>query len=1023
MDSRGATGGKVNPIASLYARIVGLMTAKLFLLLLLAVAGMFFMPGWRAWQSYQQVKTAGALLRQVAGAEGSIMYRDEFLTMSAMMAAAAGEAPPAPILPSREPGSQSGSGAVRAVQGEAQPNKIGAGEKWITRYEEFGPRINPAIKNIVSMYEDDTVGAGAVLATLASTKLDKMESEALDLVRRGDRKAAAALLCSQEYEEQKQVYQKGMTGFVGNARGALESRRDKDITGIVRTLAEIGVTLLLVIFVWLVAHRLRRRLGERMRTEQKLTAFAQEWQETFNAITDGVCIIEKATGRILQCNRGMTGLLKKSYSEIVGGSCCELMHGSAEPVKRCPLVRMWNTRRSETAVVQMGEKWLQIKVDPVINNKGQLVGAVHVASDITERKNADEALQESEKKFRLAFANAQDAILWTDIESGNIINCNKAAEELFGKTRGQIVGQQYTALGFEDKSERVRALFKEPAPDQKNSVEVEIPTTSGERKTVTIAVSAMLVERKEIVQAIIRDITESKRAIEEVKNLAKFPSEDPNPVLRISRDCRILYANDASSPVLETWRVQRGQPASAWAGQPAAAGWRLGEPWCAKIQEACASGESSAFELTCDDGRVFFITLQPIAGQDYANAYGLDITRRKKAEKEKIDLEVQLSQKQKMEAIGTLAGGIAHDFNNILAAMQGYVELSLEDLPEDAAVRDNLEQVLSCGNRAAKLVRQILTFSRKDQQEKGVLQIGSIVKEVLKMLRSSLPATIKIRRKIEAESSLVLADPTQLHQVLVNLCTNASHAMREAGGLLEVSLADVNFESETKVGDESLPRGPYVKLSVSDTGCGMEKGVMERIFEPFFTTKKVNEGTGLGLSVVHGIVKSHNGAIAVDSTPGKGSTFDIFFPKVESNEVQARESSEPVTRKQEVILLVDDEKVMVDVTKQILERLGYAVVATTSSIVALEAFQEEPDEFDLVITDQTMPNMTGTQLARELIAIKPDIPVILCSGYPENVNLEEVQSIGIKKFITKPISKQDIAAFIREVLDRERVTA
>jgi len=990
MDGRGATGGKANTIASLYARIVGLMTVGLFLLLLLAVAGIFFRPGWRAWQSYQQVKTAGALLRQFAGAEGSILHRDEVLTMSAMMAAAAEPSPP------EAPG--------------ADP----AGEKWITRYEEFGPRINPAIKNIVSMYEDDVVSAGAVLATLASTKLDKMESEALDLVRRGDRKAAAALLCSPQYEEQRQVYQKGMTGFIGNARSALESRRDKDIAGIVRTLAEIGVTLILAIFVWLAAHRLRRRLADRMRTEQKLTAFAQEWQETFNAITDGVCIIEKATGRILQCNRGMTGLLKKSYSEIVGSSCCELMHGSAEPVKKCPLVRMWNTRRSETAVVQMGEKWLQIKVDPVINNKGQLVGAVHVASDITERKNADEALQESEKKFRLAFANAQDAILWTDIESGNIINCNKAAEELFGKTRVQIAGRHYTALGFDDKSERVLALFKEPGADQKNSVEVEIPTTSGERKTVTIAVSTMLVERKEIVQAIIRDVTESKRAIEEVKNLAKFPSEDPNPVLRISRDCRILYANDASSPVLETWRVQRGQPPG---------GQCLGEPWCGKIQEACASGESSAFELTCDDGRVFFITLQPIAGQDYANAYGLDITRRKKAEKEKIDLEVQLSQKQKMDAIGTLAGGIAHDFNNILAAMQGYVELSLEDLPEDAAVRDNLEQVLSCGNRAAKLVRQILTFSRKDQQEKGVVQINSIVKEVLKMLRSSLPATIKIRRKIEADSSLVLADPTQLHQVLVNLCTNASHAMREAGGLLEVSLTDVNFESDTKVGDESLPRGPYVKLSVSDTGCGMEKEVMERIFEPFFTTKKVGEGTGLGLSVVHGIVKSHNGAIAVDSTPGKGSTFDIFFPKVEGNEVQVPESSEPATPKQEVILLVDDEKVMVDVTKQILERLGYAVVATTSSIVALEAFQEEPDEFDLVITDQTMPNMTGTQLAKELIAIRPDIPVILCSGYPENVNLEEVQSIGIKKFITKPISKQDIAALIREVLDRERVTA
>jgi signal transduction histidine kinase/CheY-like chemotaxis protein len=428
--------------------------------------------------------------------------------------------------------------------------------------------------------------------------------------------------------------------------------------------------------------------------------------------------------------------------------------------------------------------------------------------------------------------------------------------------------------------------------------------------------------------------------------------------------------------------------------------------------------------MNCYDGHIFLITLQPIIDSGYVNAYGLDITNRRKAEKEKMDLELHLSQKQKMEAIGTLAGGIAHDFNNILAAMQGYAELSLDDLPEDSSVRENIKLIMSCCDRATKLVKQILTFSRKDEQErqKEPIQISLIIKEVLGMLRSSLPKTIKICRKIQTESSTVLADSTKIHQVLVNLCTNASHAMRERGGTLEVSLIDVNLESQTRIGDELLEPGPYVKLSVSDTGCGMENEILERIFEPFFTTKKVNEGTGLGLPVVHGIVESHGGAIAVRSTPGEGSTFDIYLPTIENSEVNNSRSPEQTGRTKKVILLVDDEKMMVDVIGLTLERLGYSVVAKTSSIDALEAFQEKSDEFDLVITDQIMPNMTGTQLAEKLIAIRPDIPVILCSGFPENVSLEELKRIGIEEFIAKPVSRQKIADIVQTLLEKEEMT-
>jgi CheY-like chemotaxis protein len=247
--------------------------------------------------------------------------------------------------------------------------------------------------------------------------------------------------------------------------------------------------------------------------------------------------------------------------------------------------------------------------------------------------------------------------------------------------------------------------------------------------------------------------------------------------------------------------------------------------------------------------------------------------------------------------------------------------------------------------------------------------------------------------------------------------------MREEGGLLEVSLDDVNFESETKIRDEHLMPGTYVKLSIRDTGCGMEKEVIERIFEPFFTTKGVNEGTGLGLSVVHGIIKSHDGAITVSSTPGKGTTFEIYLPKIESSEIQESKPLEPTNKDKEVILLVDDEEMMVNVTGQILRRLGFEVVAKNSSIDALETFQEEPDKFDLVITDQVMPNMTGTQLASKLISIRPDISIILCSGFPENVQAEELESIGIKEFVLKPISKKEIAKIIRKVLDKSSVKA
>jgi PAS domain S-box-containing protein len=385
---------------------------------------------------------------------------------------------------------------------------------------------------------------------------------------------------------------------------------------------------------------------------------------------------------------------------------------------------------------------------------------------------------------------------------------------------------------------------------------------------------------------------------------------------------------------------------------------------------------------------------------------------------DKWQLEKRLAQAQKMEAIGTLAGGIAHDFNNILSAIIGYTELSLIDIPKGSALQNNLQQVLKAGGRAKELVRQILAFSRQRESELAPVKVSLIVNEALKLLRASLPATIKMRHFIKSNLS-VLTDPTNIHQVLMNLCTNASFAMQEKGGVLEVSLNDVDLDADFARQHPGVKPGKFTNLTVRDTGCGMTTEVAERIFDPFYTTKKVGEGTGMGLSVVHGIVKSHGGTIIVESTPGKGSVFSVFLPAVETEEAGQANQAQLIITGSERILFVDDEDFLVDIGKRMLERLGYRVTAKTSSLGAFELFRQSPDEFDLVITDMTMPDMTGDVLARKLIAIRPDIPIIVCTGYSERINPDIVKEIGIKELAMKPVVMKDIAQLIKRVLSRE----
>ncbi|HVN97162.1 MAG TPA: ATP-binding protein, partial [Syntrophorhabdaceae bacterium] len=382
-------------------------------------------------------------------------------------------------------------------------------------------------------------------------------------------------------------------------------------------------------------------------------------------------------------------------------------------------------------------------------------------------------------------------------------------------------------------------------------------------------------------------------------------------------------------------------------------------------------------------------------------------------------LERQIRQSQKMEAIGTLAGGIAHDFNNILAGMIGFTEMVMEDIAPDSPEHKRLELVLKGGKRGRDLVKQILAFSSQGEQEKKPLAVSEIVEEGLKLLRPTLPSTIEIVSKSLTNDDRIFADLVQMHQVLMNLCTNAAHAMREKGGVLELQISKVGFTEHDPLPFSDMVPGEYVVLTVRDTGTGMTPDILDRIFDPFFTTKKPGEGTGLGLSVIHGIVQRHGGYVAVESEPGKGTTFRVYLPKIEEQAFSEDREAPVATGGNERILFVDDEDMLVELNRQRLTRFGYEVVGTTSSMDALDIFRKDPDVFDLVITDYTMPNLTGMELAAQLLKVKPSIPIILCTGDSQPVTPESAQDAGINALLMKPAGREGLAQTIRNVLDQK----
>jgi two-component system, cell cycle sensor histidine kinase and response regulator CckA len=512
------------------------------------------------------------------------------------------------------------------------------------------------------------------------------------------------------------------------------------------------------------------------------------------------------------------------------------------------------------------------------------------------------------------------------------------------------------------------------------------------------------------------EITDRKRSENFIKGILEGMEEG---LLVVAPDCRIISANQAYARLVN-------MPLEKIIGQHCHMATHQCERLCHEAGEKCA------VQLVLDSGRS-----QEALHQHWGRAenpiealiksYPMKDSRGKitsivliiKDQSEQRRLEDQLRQAQKMEAVGTLAGGIVHDFNNILAAIIGYTQLACQELSLESTPRQDLQESLKAANRAKDLVKQILTFSRPTDQERRALALEAIIQEGLKLLRASLPATIEIRPHIAEGLGLVAADPTQIHQVLVNLCANGAQAMANGSGTLEITLQPVAVEKTELARLPDLRPGPYLKLSVRDNGTGMPNSVVKRIFEPYFTTKEKEKGTGLGLAVVHGIVKSHQGAIEVESEPGAGSVFHVYLPVIEEKiPPPDLQPLQEMPTGQETILLIEDEAPLVKVIQRLLTSLGYRVVACTDSTEAVTIFTREPARFDLVISEMTMPKMAGDAVAARILALRPTMPIILCTGYSEPMSMEKVEELGIKKFVHKPVELTELATIVREVLDR-----
>ena len=647
--------------------------------------------------------------------------------------------------------------------------------------------------------------------------------------------------------------------------------------------------------------------------------------------------------------------------------------------------------------------------------------------DITYRKKIEQDLLESEERFKALYDNSLDSVYIMDF-NGNFIDINPAAVRLTGFSKEEINKIDLnTLLDIAEIPEIINNIknLKRTGVDDKLR-QYKIKCKTGESRYIESCATVIYRQNKPVaILGIARDITDRKH----IEQHLRVSNKKYRLLAEMARDMiithdlegKITYANPAGTRLsgyepdnflnhnLMDFLPAENLPDLIRRKEQRLSGNR--ETGLYEIEFINAAGEKIPLEVSSS-------LISDDENQDQILLIARDISERKKTDEKNRLLNERLMQAQKLEALGTLAGGVAHDFNNILASMIGYVELSMEYAVNYPKLGEYLSQVYKSGERAKNLVNQILSLSRRQQQTLVPVYFDLIVKDAVKLLQATLPSTIEIRQKINSKAP-VMADPTQLYQIVMNLCTNAFQALENKGGTLAITLSETTLNEEITYVSGRLPPGRYAKLSVKDTGCGIPKNIINEIFDPYFTTKRPGEGTGLGLATVRGIITGYNGAINVFSEAGYGTLFEIFIPSLEKGKITHKKEDQNLPTGNETILLIDDEPNIVKIGNVNLRRLGYTVTTQTNSMDALLLFQSDPDKYDLVITDMTMPKLTGDRLSEEIFKIRPGIPIIICSGYQNLFSMERIAKLGVKAFLAKPIMKKELAETVRRVLDGE----
>ncbi|MGB8959686.1 MAG: PAS domain S-box protein [Candidatus Aminicenantales bacterium] len=753
-------------------------------------------------------------------------------------------------------------------------------------------------------------------------------------------------------------------------------------------------------------------------------------------------IVWDARSRITRFNRAFEALTGRTAQEVLGREIEILFPGD---------LRAESLRRIRRTISE-GERWEAVEiailhkdgsVRTVLWNSANILGpdgktvvaAIAQGQDITERKLVEDELlvyqAELEEKVRdrtaeLArsaallermFASVDLSIASIDGDF-NVIRVNRAFADAFGGTPESYFGKSLFALLPGAGKE---AVFRRVLETGEPHVELESPLPDVRRAgrgpsfwDWSLQPVAAGEGTKGLVLSLV-DVTPRIKAEEERRRLSTAVEQSSEGIVITDAADHILYVN-------QTFQDLHGLDRADILGRKYGDILRFDmeeESFKRGIRECLDAGEVWKGRLTRAIGgladRKLDVTISPVrdpSGQVVNHA----ILERDMTHEHRLEASVRYL--QKMDALGTLAGGIAHDFNNILVPIFINAELAAFDAESESPTSRYLDLILEAANRGRELIKQIIAFSRPAEQKRDLVDLAPVVREAVKFLQSSIPKSIAIRERIDAAPEMVRADPTQIHQVVMNLGSNAAYAMREAGGRLDVGLSEVAVSPETAAQNPGLRPGPYIKLTVEDTGTGMTRDVQDRIFDPFFTTKRRGEGTGMGLPVVLGIVRSHGGAIMVSTTPGKGTTFEVYIPAAKGGFKAAPPVAERIPKGKGRVLFVDDEDMLIRTVPRMLERLGYTVTAVSDPLAALALFRQRPQDFELVITDETMPGLSGEKLAREMLTVRPGIPIILSTGYSEAVREEEIRALGIREFIMKPFSTGEIAEKIQAALKK-----